>query len=478
MKKQLFSLVLLLSFAAIARCETQPSVSRSIPITNDLKKVLSSFGSILKAEPQSAEELKHLYQAIEQESAFVPADIAYKGIMQAQEVLKKNQASLDPKEYCYLSYVLTYYGQQLKTRSPLPPVPENSTEVTIDEVPMPNPMAVTRQGDLTVDQLTVNENIIITTNPSTAASGNIYKDGVPFVHNFSDIGSVFVGLDSGNFTSAGTNNTALGTGTLFQNTANNNTALGTLALTGNTTGESNTAVGSLSLANSSTTNNNTAVGTGALFQSTGGNNTALGAFALTDNTTGSSNIAVGNGAGSELTIGDNNIDIGNIGVAGESGITRLGTFDTQSRTFVAGNIQYKPAAPFTQQLVAIGSSATSQVPVVGVPGAGIKVLAAFVNGGTGTVLGYGFPAALTTHPSAGVYTITLTEPFLAGTTMIVIASAATTPPAVPAPAIVVNAAPDPLALNTTINIRTFVEVAGVLTPANVSFFIAALGFAA
>jgi len=58
--------------------------------------------------------------------------------------------------------------------------------------------------------------------------------------------------------------------------------------------------------------------------------------ALLNNKTGSSNIAVGSQAGSNLTTGSNNIDIGNLGVAGESGKIRIGKQGTQNATFIAG----------------------------------------------------------------------------------------------------------------------------------------------
>jgi hypothetical protein len=45
---------------------------------------------------------------------------------------------------------------------------------------------------------------------------------------------------------------------------------------------------------------------------------------------------LGVSAGSALTTGNNNIDIGNPGVAGETGITRIGTSGTQTATFIAG----------------------------------------------------------------------------------------------------------------------------------------------
>ena len=45
-------------------------------------------------------------------------------------------------------------------------------------------------------------------------------------------------------------------------------------------------------------------------------------------------------AGGNLTTGNNNIDIGNGGVAGESGQIRIGTNGTHTNTFVAGIIHW------------------------------------------------------------------------------------------------------------------------------------------
>jgi hypothetical protein len=52
---------------------------------------------------------------------------------------------------------------------------------------------------------------------------------------------------------------------------------------------------------------------------------ALGIAALSSNTTGANNIAVGSLAGSAPTAGNNNIDIGNVGLATDSNITRIGS---------------------------------------------------------------------------------------------------------------------------------------------------------
>jgi hypothetical protein len=78
----------------------------------------------------------------------------------------------------------------------------------------------------------------------------------------------------------------------------------------------------------------------ALFgNKTGNYNTASGTDALYSNTTGSANIAEGYRAGYNLTTGSNNIDIGNLGVAAESGVIRIGTSlptALQIATYIAG----------------------------------------------------------------------------------------------------------------------------------------------
>jgi hypothetical protein len=95
--------------------------------------------------------------------------------------------------------------------------------------------------------------------------------------------------------------------------------VGTSALTANTTGQFNTALG-----------------LGALqHNTTGEGNTAIGSTALNDNATGSDNIALGVDAGHNLTAGSDNIDIGKLGVAAESGTIRIGTAGSQTRTFIA-----------------------------------------------------------------------------------------------------------------------------------------------
>jgi hypothetical protein len=172
--------------------------------------------------------------------------------------------------------------------------------------------------------------------------------------------------------SVGSGNTAAGSGALKLNTeGNQNTASGNDALANNTTGSDNSASGFRALYSNTTADYNTAAGYEALYYNSSGNynnasgyfalfdntagsqnsafgvqalfgnktgnyNTASGTDALFSNTTGSTNIAAGYKAGYNLTTGSNNIDIGNLGVAAESGTIRIGTTSTQTKTFIAG----------------------------------------------------------------------------------------------------------------------------------------------
>jgi hypothetical protein len=88
-----------------------------------------------------------------------------------------------------------------------------------------------------------------------------------------------------------------------------NTSSGWAALFANTIGSENTAAGGRALYSNTSDIENTAIGEGALFS----------------NSTGSQNIAYGYHAGYNLTTGSNDLDIGNAGVAAESGTIRIGT---------------------------------------------------------------------------------------------------------------------------------------------------------
>ena len=174
----------------------------------------------------------------------------------------------------------------------------------------------------------------------------------------------------------GSFNTANGAHALQSNTTgHDNTAIGNSALIVNTTGVENTATGHSALW-SNTGSDNTATGANALYFNTSGlNNTASGSFALWLNSTGSNNtamganalgggsgsnnIALGYSAGVHL-LGSNNIDVGNEGVAGDSGFIRIGTIGTHTATFVAG-IRETPIAGAIQ----VGINANGQLGVRG-----------------------------------------------------------------------------------------------------------------
>jgi len=104
-----------------------------------------------------------------------------------------------------------------------------------------------------------------------------------------------MGYNSLNANTTGSNNTAVGSITLFKNTTGaNNIGLGYSSLYFNTTGYSNTAVGMNSLVNNNTGYENTAVGINSLFYNlTGFHNTALGLISLDQNTTGNNNTGIG-----------------------------------------------------------------------------------------------------------------------------------------------------------------------------------------
>ena len=159
--------------------------------------------------------------------------------------------------------------------------------------------------------------------PQTSATsvGVVNMNGVPFIHACCSNTNAFVGASAGNFTSTGTNNTAIGFQAFLSDTTGySNLAAGYAALENNTTGIWNTAVGNVALANNTT----------------GFDNIAIGGSALQNETSGRNNIGIGLQAGLNVTTTSNNIEIGNSGVSGDSGAIRIGTAGTQTSTYIAG----------------------------------------------------------------------------------------------------------------------------------------------
>jgi hypothetical protein len=174
-------------------------------------------------------------------------------------------------------------------------------------------------------------------NPSTTGVNNTAHGWFSLFSNTTGDSNTADGWSALTFNTTGFWNTANGFAALILNTTGGgNTANGFEALFSNTTANANMADGTFALFNNTTGIDNTASGSAALFSNTTANaNTADGFFALFLNT-GATNIAVGHQAGSALTTGNNNIDIGNVGVAGESGTIRIGDPASATACFIAG----------------------------------------------------------------------------------------------------------------------------------------------
>jgi hypothetical protein len=173
---------------------------------------------------------------------------------------------------------------------------------------------------------------------NTTGSFNTADGDHALFMNTIGIGNIAIGPGALDFNTSGSYNTALGTEALDLNTNGSyNTAIGLEALVENTTGSYNTAIGLQALFDNETGSNNTAIGLEALSDNqTGSNNTANGVEAL-EISTGNNNVAMGYQAGINIATGNNNIDIGNLGVASDDSIIRIGTANVQvNGTFIAG----------------------------------------------------------------------------------------------------------------------------------------------
>jgi Chaperone of endosialidase len=186
-------------------------------------------------------------------------------------------------------------------------------------------------------------NYALSADISSTSSTGVYNTATGFAAGYENTTgdyNVATGAYAGFLNEKGNNNTAVGYAALYANSTNNNTAVGYAALYGNSTGTNNTATGVEALYQNVSGIGNSAYGQNALYANTGSQNTAVGQGALKANTNGGSNIAVGYQAGLNLTTGSNNIDIGSPGVAGETGVIRIGkitgTTSTQSAAYIAG----------------------------------------------------------------------------------------------------------------------------------------------
>jgi trimeric autotransporter adhesin len=150
----------------------------------------------------------------------------------------------------------------------------------------------------------------------TTSTGNVMVGVQAGVSTTTGICNTFVGGSYsgyvGGSNTTGSSNTALGSDALKSNTtASNNTAVGFQAGYANTTGHSNTSVGKGAFYTNTTGVENNAFGFQALYSNTtGSTNTALGRNTLYTNTEGNQSVAVGNNSLYYNTTGSNNTAVG------------------------------------------------------------------------------------------------------------------------------------------------------------------------
>lgn len=167
--------------------------------------------------------------------------------------------------------------------------------------------------------------------------------------NADGFGNTAIGYQALYSNTSGYDNVASGWQTLLSNTTGwYNTADGIWALRNNTTGDDNTASGYNALGNNTTGTQNTADGVHALHGSTSGSqNVAVGWWSMNNFLSGTNNIGVGYQAGINLTSGNNSIYIGNQGAgenfnSGESDTIRIGSINLATtntgpaNTYIAG----------------------------------------------------------------------------------------------------------------------------------------------
>lgn len=151
-----------------------------------------------------------------------------------------------------------------------------------------------------------------TVNYGGGAQTNNVAYGIALSVNTSGAANSAIGYHALNANITGNSNSALGSGALASNISGSfNTAFGTSALTGNTTSDQSTAVGYQALAANNATRN-TAIGSHSLLVNTAGtDNTAVGADTLPSNTA-SLNTAIGASSMFTNTTGTRNTALGTL----------------------------------------------------------------------------------------------------------------------------------------------------------------------
>lgn len=209
----------------------------------------------------------------------------------------------------------------------------------------------------TTNTPTITGNLVMS--DTTSSAGAIMDGSNRFIHNYgfsgSSDGNTFIGINSGNFSTADIENTAVGYESLNAvNGGSSNVAIGYRALKNTTGADTSVAIGSQSLENTTTGDNNTAVGQLSMNSNrTGFDNVCIGNSCLYNNISSNKNIAVGN-ASLFTTTGGSNTALGDrAGINNRGGIQNsfIGTSTADSAANHSGNLNtyigYKSGSTIT-----------------------------------------------------------------------------------------------------------------------------------
>ncbi|NQX77538.1 tail fiber domain-containing protein, partial [Gilvibacter sp.] len=199
----------------------------------------------------------------------------------------------------------------------------------------------------------------------------------------------------------GSGNTAIGRQSLAINTSgNDNTMIGFQAGLSNSTGSQNTGMGSATLDANTTGIDNTAVGYAVMGQNNiGSQNTAVGRAAMNSNTEGIHNTAIGANALFGNIFGEYNIAIGssalfgpttgdfNIAI-GRNTMSTAGTFTAAQYNIALGDQAMSGLTSGSRNIGIGGSSLTTLTTGIGNVGVGMESLEATTTAQNNTALGY------------------------------------------------------------------------------------------
>ena len=156
-----------------------------------------------------------------------------------------------------------------------------------------------------------------------------------------------MGQNAGQAITDGTHNTAVGREALLSLTTHSyNTAVGSQALNALTTAHANTAVGYQAMVSATTGGNNTVVGyQAAQANTTGYSNVAVGVSAAYATTTAIENVVIGDDTGKHITTGSYNVIIGRTSCSYNTNLT------TGDKNVVIGSYNYTTSADTDQAII-------------------------------------------------------------------------------------------------------------------------------